>query len=171
VALGIVAGIISVTALGLQWNRTDGVRPGASNSKITTIFVAPFTINESGERISGAQLADQVRTALSADESVLTSRSEIQTAKAQLAAARRSGAHYVLIGTVDQKQRGAQITLHLVRADDASTAWSGTFWKSTADFPSSSRDLAAAVSEAIRAPRESETRQREDQSRRTREPP
>jgi len=167
--VGLAAAVVfGAMAIGLRPNGIDSAEPSASIGGITTILVAPFTIIGKGSHpLSGGQLAEQVRTALSEDKSVETRGSEMQPATAQLAAARRAGAYYVLIGTVDGKQRGAEIGLRLVRASDASTAWSGTFWKSAADFPSSAGDLAAAVSEAIRAERDSEARRYEHQSSRT----
>lgn len=163
---GLVAAVgLGALALGLRLNGIDTAKPSASIGSITTILVASFTINgNAAEPLSGAQLAEQVRSALSEDKSVETSRSDLQGANAQLAAARGAGAYYVLMGTVDRMRRGAEIGLRLVRASDASTAWSGTFWKSAADLPSSAADLAAAVSEAIRAERDSEARRHEHQT-------
>ena len=156
---------LGALVFGLRLNRIDTVQPNASIGSITTILVAPFSIDENGsEALSGAQLAEQVRSALNEDKSVETRRSDLQNANAQPAAARRAGAYYVLMGTVDRKRRGAEIGLRLVRASDASTAWSGTFWKSAADLPSSAADLASAVSEAIRAERDSEARRHEHQA-------
>jgi TolB-like protein len=167
--VGLAAAVaVGATTLRLQSKNIAGREVAALSGRTTTIFVAPFSLNEnSGEHVSGAQLAEQVGTALSADKSLKISRSEMQSSNAQLAAARRAGAHFVLMGTVERKQRGAEIALRLVRASDASTAWSGTFWKSAADLPLSAGDLAAAVSEAIRAQRDSDARRREQQSSRT----
>ena len=157
---GLVAAVgLGALALGLRLNGIDTAQPSASIGSITTILVASFTINGNGsEPLSGAQLAEQVRSALSEDKSVETIRSELKGANAQLAAAQGVGAYYVLTGTVDRKRRGAEIGLRLVRVSDASTAWSGSFWMSAADLPSSAADLATAVSEAIRAERDSEAR-------------
>jgi len=170
--VGLAAAVVfGAMAIGLRPNGIDSAEPSASIGGITTILVAPFSINENGsEQMSGGQLAEQVRAALSADKSVKTSRSEMQTANSQLAAARRLGAYYVLMGTVDRKPRGAEIGLRLVRTSDASTAWSGTFWKSATDFPASAGDLAGAVSEAIRAERDSEARRHEHQSGESQQP-
>lgn len=170
VALVAVVGF-GATAVGLRLNGIGGAHRSASPRGITTIVVGQFTINGGGrDPLSGARLAEQVRTALSADKSIEIMRSETQATNAQLAAARRVGAHYVLTGTVDRKPRGAEIGLRLVRASDASTAWSGTFWKSAADLSSSAGDLASAVSEAIRAEHDSEARRHARQSSRTQQP-
>jgi hypothetical protein len=157
--LVVLAATIALGAIAfrLQSKTIGKAETGALSGTSASIFVAPFSINENtGEHVSGAQLAEQVRTALGADKSVKISH--------------RSGADYVLMGTVDRKQLGAEIGLRLVRARDASTAWSGTIWKSAADFPSSAGDLAAAVTEAIRAERDSEARRHEHQSSRTQRP-
>lgn len=84
--------------------------------------------------------------------------------------ARRVGADYVLLGTVGRREQGSEIWLRLIRADDASNAWTGTFWRSSADLPSLAGDLAAAVSEAIHAERERAARERELQPRPAKRP-
>jgi TolB-like protein len=171
-----VVALVAVVVLGamaavLRSNGIDRAQRSVSTGGITTILVVPFTIiGSGGEASSGGQLSEQVRMALSKDTSLETRRSEMQPANAQLAAARRAAAYYVLRGTVDQKPRGVEIGLRLVRASDASTAWSGTFWKSAADLPSSAGDLASAVSEAIRAEHDSEARRHDRQSSRTQQP-
>lgn len=168
--------------VGLQWSRSHTVSSPRPIAGVATIVVASFAVTAHGiEPWSGTGLAEEVRIALGADKSVVVRRSERRVVAAapaptpdadsarEIAAARRIGADYILLGTLGQKARDSEIALHLVRAADASTAWTGTFWRSPADFPSLAGDLAQAVTEAIRADRDRAWRERESPSR-AREP-
>src|SRR5688572_13662783 len=105
--VGLAAAVVfGAMAIGLRSNEIDSAQPSVSTGRITTILVAPFTMNGNGrEPLSGGQLAEQVRITLSKDKSVEAMRSDMNAANAQLAAARRVGAYYVLTGTVDRKPR------------------------------------------------------------------
>lgn len=169
--------VIGTMAAGLRWNRSRPIEPRRPVGDIATILVSPFAVNGNGsESWSGSGLAEEVRMALGADNTVAIRRSDHTVMRApppptgdvdgasEIATARRVGADYVLLGTVGRKDRDSEVGLRLVRAADASTAWTGTFWRSPADFPSFARDLAAAVIEAIRAERDRDAREREPQS-------
>lgn len=166
--------VLATMAAGVRWNRTHTVQSQPPIGNVVTILVAPFAVIGDGtEPWSGGGLAEEVRTALRADRSVVLRRSEPTMAGAtpkpapvtddarEIAAARRVGADYVLTGTVGRRERGSEIGLRLIRAADASTAWAGIFWRSPADFPSFAADLAAAVTEAIRAERDRQARAHE----------
>lgn len=178
--LAILLGAVVLVAMvaGLRRDRSHTAPSHLPVGDVATILVVPFAVlGTDNEPWSGAGLAEEVRAALAADSSVEIRRSErpvvsgapqsapdAEGAKA-IDAARRVGADYVLTGTVGRGERGGEIGLRLVRAADASTAWTGTFWRSSADFPSFPRDLAAAVSEAVRAQRDRQMHEREAPSR------
>ena len=163
--------ILGATVAALRCNqpRIVSSRPSAGN--VTIVFVASFAVRGIGtDSWSGAGLAEEVRLALAADSSVAIRRLNPAVVGAapsptfdadgaeEIAAARRIGADYVLTGTVGRKKVGSDVALRLIRATDASTAWTGTFWRSSTDYPSLAGDLAAAVTEAIRAEHDSEAR-------------
>jgi hypothetical protein len=169
--------VLGAIGAGLQSNRSRAAQFRPNVSDVATIFVASFAVNGNGiDPSSGAALANEVRRALGADSSVAIRRSvptAVNPARPPIpdddgargiAAAQRAGADYVLLGTVRRKERDAEIALRLIRVADASTAWTGTFWRSPTDFASFAIDLAAAVTEAIRAERDRQARKSEPQS-------
>jgi TolB-like protein len=182
VVLLLGAVVVGTIGAGLRWNRSRTIELPPRAGNVATILVTPFAVNGAGsEPWSGSGLAEEVRMALDADNTVAIRRSEPTVIRAalppngddvmEIAAARRIGADYVLTGTIGRKERGSEIGLRLIRATDASTAWTGTFWRSQADFPSFAGDLAAAITEAIRAERDRDAREREPQSKSPRRTP
>jgi TolB-like protein len=133
-----------------------------------SILVVPLSVGGNGtDPWSGSGLAEEIRVALAANGAVRIRRVEPSTVSKPIGAsdsvgaaihARRAGADYVIIGAVGRKAGKSEIGLRLVRATDATTAWSGTFWRSPTDLSTFAADLAAAVTEAVTTDRTKQAR-------------
>jgi TolB-like protein len=121
--------------------------------------VVPLSVSGNGtDPWSGPGLAEEIRVSLASAGAVRIRRADPSTVSTLVGGsdstvaanhARRAGADYVIIGTVGRRAGKTEIGLRLVRASDATTAWSGTFWRSSADLSTFAADLAAAVTEAV----------------------
>ena len=165
--IGLVAVLVAAVAAGLRLSGPASVRT-TPMSRIPSILVVPLSVSGNGtDPWSGPGLAEQIRVALAASGAVRVRRSEPSTVSSPVGAsdstaaaihARRAGADYVIIGTVGRNAAKSEIGLRLVRASDATTAWNGTFWRSSADLSSFAADLAAAVTEAVTTERMKQAR-------------
>jgi len=172
-ALILVLIVVAVTAAGagLKWGSARSGKSKLAVSGRPSIIVVPLVPSGSGtDPWSGAGLAEEIRVALAANAAVAIRRADARTSGAPGKAgdsanmamhARRAGADYVLTGTVGRNAGKNEIGLRLVRASDATTAWSGMFWRSPNDLSTFAADLAAAVTEAIAVERGRNSHSRE----------
>ena len=161
----LLAAVVIAGGAGFRWGVLRGAGPALPADGTPTILVAPFSVsNTTTEPWSGTGLAEEIRIALGANSSVAIRRatptvggataptsSDAASVRQVAATARSVGADYVLTGIVGRNGRNSEIALRLVRAADATTAWTGTFWRSPTDLSSWASELAAAVTEAVRA--------------------
>ena len=173
-ALVLFTAIVVAAGGGLLWTRSSSSRAVLPRGGAPSILVIPLSVSgDDTDPWSGAGLAEEIRTALAADTAVVIRRARAEIVRTSAPAtggsedisriaaeARRVGADYVLTGTVSRKSSKSEIGLRLVRATDEKIAWSGTFWRSRTDLPTFAMDLAAAVTEAISAERNSLARHR-----------
>jgi len=162
-----VAVLITAAAAGLRLRGAASVRTTPVN-RAPSILVVSLSVSGNGtDPWSGPGLAEEIRVALAAGGAVRIRRADPSTVSKPVGAsdstgaaihARRAGADYAIIGTVGRNAGKAEIGLRLVRASDATTAWSGTFWRSSTDLSTFAADLAAAVTEAVTTERVEQAR-------------
>lgn len=163
----LVAVLIIAAASGLRLDGTSSARTTPVN-RAPSILVVPLSVSGHGtDPWSGGGLAEEIRVALAANTAVRIRRADPATlaaaregndSKRAATSARRAGADYVLTGTIGRDAGKNEIGLRLVRASDATTAWSGTFWRASTDLSTFAADLAAAVTEAVATDRAKQAR-------------
>lgn len=163
----LVAVLITATAAGLRLRGAASART-TPVSRVPSIIVVPLSVSGNGtDPWSGPGLAEEIRVAIAAGGAVRIRRADPSTVSKPVGAsdstgaamhARRAGADYAIIGTVGRHAGKSEIGLRLVRAADATTAWSGTFWRSSTELSTFAADLAAAVTEAVTAERAKQAR-------------
>ena len=163
----LAAVLIAAAAAGLRLGRpaSAGTTP---MSRTPSILVVPLSVSGNGtEPWSGSGLAEEIRVALASAGAVQIRRAHASTVSQPVGAsdstgaathARRAGADYVIIGSVGRNAGKSEIGLRLVRASNATTVWSGTFWRTSSDLSTFAADLAAAVTEAVTTERMKQAR-------------
>lgn len=156
--LVVAAVLISAAAAGLRLRGPASPATTPMSSQ-PSILVVPLSVGTSGtDPWTGPGLAEEIRVALARGSAVRIRRADPSMLSKPLGAsdstgaaihARRAGADYAIIGSVGRNGGKSEIGLRLVRASDATTAWSGTFWRSSTDLSTFAADLAAAVTDAL----------------------
>ena len=166
----LVAVLVTATAAGLRLRGAASART-TPLSRVPSIIVLPLSVSGNGaDPWSGPGLAEEIRGAIAAGSAVRIRRTDPSMASKPVGAsdstgaaihARRAGADYAITGTVGRNGGKSEIGLRLVRASDATTAWSGTFWRASTDLSTVAADLAAAVAEAVTTERAKQGRAQE----------